>query len=119
MDVDAWGMDVDGAWTDLSRLQPARWSAGGRQGGVGELGHVDAAASAREGDDLVSPDAFGGIADLAASGISRAISNRRDLSRRAAGGPSASPQCLRRTGGILLAASRRENLLGTLWRSIG
>ena len=42
------------------------------------------------GHDFISRDVFCGIADLAASRFSRAVSDGRDLSRRAAGGPSAS-----------------------------
>ena len=67
---------------------------------------------ARFGDDSVSRDVLCGIVDFAASRISGAVSDGRDLSWRAAGGPPASAQRFRRVVGTLYSAADGQNLVG-------
>src|ERR1700693_2950610 len=83
-------VDGDGPWGDLRRSQPARRAAGRGQGGVGELGHADGAALSGPRNDSVAADVFGGVTDIAASGISRTVSDGGDVSRGGPGGSSAS-----------------------------
>src|SRR2546421_13108647 len=90
VDVDAEQLDINGAWRNLRRLQPAGRAAWSRQSRVGELGHADGAAQAGERDDSVSRDVLGRVAELAASRLSRVVSDGRDLSWPASGRSSTS-----------------------------
>ena len=71
---------------------------GGGQSRVGELADVHGAAQTRQGHAPVAADVFGGIADVAAPGISRTLSDGRNLPRAAAGRSSASAQRVCRAG---------------------
>src|SRR5579872_38021 len=114
MDVDARRMGPNGAWHHFYRLQQARWTTRREQSGIGELGHADGATQAGERHDPVSRDVFGGIVDFAASWISRAVPDRRNVSRATAGGPSASAQCVCRASSVLYVADYGKDFLGTI-----
>src|ERR1022692_4681555 len=70
-------------------------------------------------NDSVAADVLGGIADLAASRLSGAVSDGRDLSRRAAGRSPASSQCVLRDFSALYAAALRKSFVGIVRRTGG
>ena len=74
-------------------------------------------STSRPGNNSFPADVFRRVADVAASGFPGIVSNRGDLSRRAAGRSSASSQCVCGTVGALHGAG--EKPVGTLWRAVG
>src|ERR1035441_4998957 len=117
MDEVTGGLATDGARRGVSRLQPAGRAAWCGQSRVRELGDADGATQTGARHNSVSRDVFGGVTDGAASGISGAFPNWRDLSRRAPGRSPASAQRFFRTGARIHASARRSPFLALLRRA--
>src|ERR1700722_2545342 len=93
----------DGPRAIVCHLQPAGRATGRGQGRIGKLPDDDGTASFMGRHAATATNVFSGVADVAASGVSGAVSDRRDVSWRAVGRSSTSAQCFCGTGGAVYA----------------